>query len=601
MSKRAMMNQIETKGLFSNEDIELAWERVCASVGSDVKDYFGINVFDSNISLHLRTTFDELESNSYRPIRPFKYFEPKKCGTQRTKTVLGIKDAIVYQAIADKIGTELYQKLAKNKGFIFGSVLNENVSKGVDILDEDEPDFYFFEYYVNLYNRFVEGISETLTSGEVQYKLETDITGFFDCIPHATLLLKLHAYGIETGLLDLLSSCLNSWSGTRDNVTLNVGIPQGPPASFLLANILLDELDEIIIKLDLKYFRFMDDIRIYAPTREKLLDILVIIDRNLKGHSLSLNASKTEIKIVETGDNEEELMLDGSGISFDEELFEQSDFYSQDSEYEFDVYGQNEEYQDHFYGQNTEDEDERKAEVVQMEIEQRAEDELVVQDKTQLKNINKPVLNSSKISLFLLKDTESKLLELFEWNKDIDVSKALPNDTVRTFLTLSQRWRSLVSSLKDSSEYTPDFNLVKVWFFGVEKIYWKTNSMVWNLNLYDCLQGYSEEYERILTKLSRFEWVKYQLLNVFYKVYPNNFQRHEIAIEELKNEHSPLIRLGYFSVLVVSIKEDSNLFNSYSDVLKKEKDEYVKESILSSVHYKNTHVSIQSLKEWFLK
>ncbi len=595
------MNQIETKGLFSSEDIELAWERVCSSVGSDVKDYFGINVFDSNISLHLRTTFDELETNSYRPIRPFKYFEPKKCGTQRTKTVLGIKDAIVYQAIADKIGTELYQRLAKNKDFVFGSVLNENVSKGVDILDEDEPDFYFFEYYVNLYNRFVEGISETLTSGEVQYKLETDITGFFDCIPHATLLLKLHAYGIEKGLLDLLSSCLNSWSGTRDNVTLNVGIPQGPPASFLLANILLDELDEIIIKLDLKYFRFMDDIRIYAPTREKLLDILVIIDRNLKGHSLSLNASKTEIKIVEAGDNEEELMLDGSGISFDEELFEQSDFYSQDSEYEFDVYGQNEESQDHFYGQNTEAEDERKAEIVQIEIEQRAEDELVVQDETQLKNINKPVFNSSKISLFILKDTESKLLELFESNKDIDVSDALSSDTVRTFLTLSQRWRSLVSSLKDSGEYTPDLNLVKVWFWGVEKIYWKTNSMAWNLNLYENLESYSEEYERILVKLSRFEWVKYQLLNVFYKVYPSDFQRHEIAIEELKNEHSPLIRLGYFSVLVVSIKEDSSLFNSYSDALKKESDEYVKEAILSSVHYKNTQVSIQSLKEWFLK
>jgi hypothetical protein len=596
-----MMNQIETKGLFSSEDIELAWERVCASVGSDVKDYFGINVFDSNISLHLRTTFDELESNSYSPTRPFKYFEPKKCGTQRTKTVLGIKDAIVYQAIADKIGTELYQKLAKNKDFVFGSVLNENVSKGIDILDEDEPDFYFFEYYVNLYNRFVEGISETLTSGEVQYKLETDITGFFDCIPHATLLLKLHAYGIEKGLLDLLSSCLNSWSGTRDNVTLNVGIPQGPPASFLLANILLDELDEIIIDLDLKYFRFMDDIRVYAPTREKLLDILVIIDRNLKAHSLSINASKTEIKIVDAGSNEEDLMLDGSGISFDEELFNQSDFYGQDSEYEFDVYGQNEEYQGHFYGQNTEAEDERKAEIDQIEIEQRAENELVVQDETQLKNINKHVLNSSKISLFLLKDTESKLLGLFESNKDIDVSEALPNDTVRTFLTLSQRWRSLCSSLKDSGEYIPDLNLVKVWFFGVEKIYWKSNSMAWNLNLYDCLEGHAEEYERILVKLSRFEWVKYQLLNVFYKVYPSDFKRHEIAIEELTNEQSPLIRLGYFSVLVVSIKEDSSLFNSYSDALKKESDEYVKEAILSSVHYKNTQVSIQSLKEWFLK
>lgn len=596
-----MMNQIESKGLFSNEDIELAWERVCSSVGSDVKDYFGINVFDSNISLHLRTTFDELESNSYSPTRPFKYYEPKKCGTQRTKTVLGIKDAIVYQAIADKIGTELYQKLAKNKDFVFGSVLNENVSKGVDILDEDEPDFYFFEYYVNLYNRFVEGISETLTSGEVQYKLETDITGFFDCIPHATLLLKLHSYGIEKELLDLLSYCLNSWSGTRDNVTLNVGIPQGPPASFLLANILLDELDEIIIGLDLKYFRFMDDIRVYAPTREKLLDILVIIDRNLKGHSLSLNASKTEIKIVEAGDNEEELLLDGSGISFDEELFEQSDFYSQDSEYEFDVYGQNEEYQDHFYGQNSEAEDERKAEIVQIEIEQRAEDELVVQDETQLKNTNKSVVNSSKISLFLLKDTESNLLELFESNKDIDVSEALPNDTVRRFLTLSQRWRSLVTSLKGSGDYTPDLNLVKVWFWGVVKIYWKTNSMAWNLNLYESLEGYSEEYEQTLSKLRRFEWVTYQLLNVFYKVYPNDLQRHLMVSEELTSESSPLIRLGFYSVLIESIKEDSSLFDIYSKALANESDNYVKEAILSSIHYKNTQVSIQTLKEWFLK
>jgi hypothetical protein len=586
------MNKIKTKGLFSDEDIELAWERVCASVGSDVKDYFGINVFDSNISTHLRAVFDELDNDSYNPTKPFKYFEPKKCGTQRTKTVLNINDAIVYQVIADKIGTKLYKKLDLNRNSVFGSVLNENVQKGVNILDDGEPDFYFFEYYVNLYNRFVEGISDTLVSGEIQYKLETDITGFFDCIPHSVLLLKLLDYGIDKDLLDLLSTCLNTWSGTRDRVTLGVGIPQGPPASFLLANILLDELDEIILAHDLKYFRFMDDIRIYAPTREELLDILVVIDRNLKGHSLSLNASKTEIKIVEGQSNEEDLLLDSSGISFDEGLLYQCDMYGQNSEYQCDVYGES-------------TEAEEREEISQIDIEQRAEDELVVQDETQLKNTNnenKQLLNTSKLTKLILKGIESNLLELFDSNKKTNTDDVvLTNKTVRKFLTLSQRWRSLVSSLKDSGEYSPDTNLIKVWFFGIEHIYWKTNSMVWNLNLYDCLEWYSEEYESLSTKLNRFEWVKYQLLNLFYKIYPNDLPRHLHAIEELNSESSPLIRLGYYSVLIESIRENTNLFTRYSDSLKNEKNEYVKESILSSIHHKNTQVSISSLKEWFLK
>lgn len=44
------MNQIETKGLFLSEYRPLAWgKKVCASVGSDVKNHFGINVFYSNI------------------------------------------------------------------------------------------------------------------------------------------------------------------------------------------------------------------------------------------------------------------------------------------------------------------------------------------------------------------------------------------------------------------------------------------------------------------------------------------------------------------------------------------------------------------------
>lgn len=565
------MKKIITQGLFSEEDIELAWERVCASVGSDVKDYFGINIFDSKLAFHLVEMFRELEQNEYNPTKPFKYFEPKKGGTQRTKTVLNIKDAIVYQAIADKLGSLLYDKLTENKNYVFGSVLNENVSKGVDILDDDEPDYYFFEYYVSLYNRFVKGIESTIKSGEVQYKLETDITGFFDCIPHSVLLIKLYDYGVEKEILDLLSVCLNMWSGTRDSVTLNVGIPQGPSASFLLANILLDELDDKIVSKGLDYFRFMDDIRIYATTRKELLTILVEIDRYLKSHSLSLNASKTEIKVVDSDNDESDFILDSSGIPFDEDMFDWDEDIENESE---------------------------------IDIDQIAKEELVLQDETQFDNIDKPNYahhGNSKISRLVVKVIESELLNLYRDNKDVDESQQMSTEFVRDFLTASQRWRSLVLSLKADSNYTPNKDLIDVWFFGVEHIFWKANSMVWNLSLYDSLENYSAEYERILASLDRFEWVKYQLLSVFYHVYPSQNAKHSEAIEMLKSESSPLVRLGYYSVLVESIRENSSLFSKYSDALKEEKDEYVKKSILNSVHYKNTQVSIESLKEWFLK
>ena len=78
------------------------------------------------------------------------------------------------------------------------------------------------------------------------------------------------------------------------------------------------------------------------------------------------------------------------------------------------------------------------------------------------------------------------------------------------------------------------------------------------------------------------------------------FEGEDIG-KELRKERSPLVRLGYYSVLVESIKENSSLFNSYSQALANESDNYVKEAILSSIHYKNTQVSIQTLKEWFLK
>jgi reverse transcriptase-like protein len=551
------MSNLNTECPFNLKDLRLAWERVNASVGTDTKDYFGISVYSSDLDKYLNELYQQLANNEYEPIRPFKYYEPKQGGTQRTKTVLRISDAIVYQAIADKIAFELYGHLSKTREYVYGSVLNENVSKGIDLLGEDDSDFYFFEYYVSLYNRFIEGIGTALESKSVQWKLETDITGFFDSIPHSTLILELHKLGIDKKILDLLAKCLNSWSGTRDMPTFNVGIPQGPAASFLLANIILDGLDTLVIKRELTYFRFMDDIRIYGENEKVLLSILALLDRFLKGKSLSINTSKTVIKPAKDSEEDEDFFLDGSGIPIEQKVVDE------------------------------------------------LEKDIVIQDQTQLKQTEtgtKKLPDNMAIMLYFhaLQTIEEQLIDIYLKYQSNSVLESIPKKTIRRFLTLSQKWRVTVKAIKSLQEYSPRQEIVKVWLFGIKHIFWKTNSMVWNLKHYDSLERYYSDFENILDYFEHFEWVKYQVLNIYSKVLGSDFTRQQKAIKDLEVEESPLVRLGYYSILVEAIKTDSHLFDSLSTILKEEKEDYLKESVLNLIRRQHLNIPINNLRDWFL-
>lgn len=73
------------------------------SNGKDIKDFFGIEVYSVNLDKNLGRLSESIISREFRPQRPFKYYEPKATKTHRTKSVLNIEDALIYQAIANSV------------------------------------------------------------------------------------------------------------------------------------------------------------------------------------------------------------------------------------------------------------------------------------------------------------------------------------------------------------------------------------------------------------------------------------------------------------------------------------------------------------------
>jgi len=549
---------------FSPNNLRLAWERMVRSNGKDIKDFFGIEIYSTNLDKNLIRLSEAIIKGEFKPQRPFKYYEPKPSKTHRTKSVLSIEDALVYQAIADKVAATNYKRLEENNSFVFGSVLHPEVEKGLDLLKEPDADFYFFEYYIPLYNKFINSVNTEIGNTNIRFKLETDITGFFDCIPHSKLLITLNKFGVEAEILDLLNDCLNIYSGTKESVTPGVGIPQGPAASFFYANVFLTDLDYEISQRGYTYYRYMDDIRIYEESEEQLTEALVLIDNFLKGRALSLNTKKTSIE--ELGENREAEKLPFL-TGYGEEL----------EEYEIKDSKGEKQKQVYLTEQSPDNEQEKKYIVKTIEGE-----ELITYCKKEIAEVEK---------------------YLFEKFKAIDKTnfnaRDLTNDEhlKKEIIHIAYRWRSSNSILKNIDKPVLNPDLIPIWLFCVEHFFWKANHFCWNLNQYGANDLINLKLNEIIPKFKSFEWVRYQiLLNLSTVQHFNTSELREI-FRKSKEEISGLVRLGYYMILLKHLKHEHQLFASLRQAIKDDKEPYIRKRLSSFISQKNEN--LDEIKFWF--
>jgi retron-type reverse transcriptase len=548
-----MVNVLEK--YFNPEAIKLAYHRVQCWTEKIVKDQGGIRAFKVDLDNNCKNLSNKIIGGNYKPQRGFKFYVPKSSKTLRTKTTLHIEDAIVYQAIANVLSENNYDKLDQYSQFVFGSVLNQDVKKGAAILKEENPNFFFFKFWQGLHKKYSDSIIQAIEVDKVKFKFETDITGFFDSIPHYNLLSILSSqFGVEDEILDLLGNCLNIWSGTKDGPTPGVGIPQGPPPSFLLANFLLHQLDQKIIEYGYRYYRYMDDISIYSYEESELLDALLIIDKYTKTNALSINSKKTTIQEI----------IEGEEDATVKELKRIRVFSS---------------YED----------TEGKEIVLTVETK--------VESKTK-KNIEKDL---AKLSHQDNANEEGDLITISDpkeilkhWKKQIkDVEKELPTlfinkvdeplqprDTVDDIdaIRLSAAYGIALRELRFLEyDIAPNAELLKYWLFFYEKYFWRADKLGYTLMNY----RYSREVKEKMTNMlegvfSKYEWCTYHVIqNISLSQNFDEKELRQVYFKKLNTEASDLVKISIYRLLFKHCKTQQ-LMATLRNQLNKEKSQYLK-------------------------
>lgn len=547
-----IMNHKTFEIYFSTDNLKLAYYRIVCWPERLVKDRFGIHAFGAQLDKNLKQLSEKLISGKYSPQRGFKYYEPKSSGTQRTKTLLMIEDALVYQAIANVIAARNYELLAEHDDFVFGSVLMPDTQQGTELIKQDNPKYFFFKFWKSLFVRFKNSVIKAIEQDKATHKFETDITGFFDSIPHYNLLLTLSThFGVEDEILDLLSVCLNAWSGTKESSTPGVGIPQGPQPSYLLANLLLYPLDKQLISEAFKYYRYMDDIKIYGYSESELRNVLVHIDNYLKGHGLSINSKKTGITAIDVAKEDETV----------KELRR------------FEVIGNDYTGDETFVTELSEGGLESNIIKSLLELSEQSPEEHDESDtKKQLENITDP----EKIISFWEKeisDVEKELPSLFKTDS-LELADPEKTDDI-DFIRLSAKYGTAVRSLNEYKQVKASDNLLPYWLFALKKFYWRASNYILTLQHYRDNETLKEELISIYLTDKNYECYRYYIIICL----TYNFKYSDRELREffkyLKTETSGLVRYALYCMLIKH-SDDQQLKSTLRAQLSKEANNYLK-------------------------
>lgn len=158
-------------------------------------------------------------------------------------------------------------------------------------------------YHLKGHGRLKGGVRDVMKHyTKCRFFCKTDVKQYYDSVDHYILLIRLHDYIQDRRIVSYVWQFLNrcvEWDGLYQDISR--GISRGSSLSPLLGALYLLDLDRRMDKMDVKYFRYMDDILILAPTRWKLKKAIRVLNQTFNELKFEKHPHKTLIGRTEQG------------------------------------------------------------------------------------------------------------------------------------------------------------------------------------------------------------------------------------------------------------------------------------------------------------
>jgi hypothetical protein len=263
----------------------LAWRRLTTATNHQHKRWFRqyYDAFEAGHAENIRRLNAKLQGG-WLPTPPIRIYLPTASGLQRPIGFLPIEDQIVLQAIANRAAL----RVAKRRKALEGKFVFSN------LLTTPARSIFFLEDWRATFPRFQRACLRHFTAGNT-WVANFDLSAFYDTISHRLLLASIGGKSLDDMTVQVLTSWFARWSTTASEHPYNHGIPQGPLASDFLSECVLLPIDELLSSGNACYVRYVDDIRIFARSKDDALAAAVALDTKCRALGLIPNSRKFEI------------------------------------------------------------------------------------------------------------------------------------------------------------------------------------------------------------------------------------------------------------------------------------------------------------------
>ncbi len=255
------------------DNLKAALRRVRQNQGSPGIDGMRTEELLPYLWKHRGRLREELLAGTYRPAPVKRQEIPKRGGGVRQLGIPTVLDRFIQQAILQVLQPRFDPSFSKHSyGFRPGRNAHQALREARRYVEEGR-----------------------------RYVVDVDLEKFFDRVNHDVLMGRLAKRMEDKRMLRLIRRYLEA-GVMADGVVVerHEGTPQGGPLSPLLANVLLDEVDQALEKRGHAFVRYGDDCNVYVRSRPAGVRVMRFLRKKYGQLRLRVNEAKSAVARVLT-------------------------------------------------------------------------------------------------------------------------------------------------------------------------------------------------------------------------------------------------------------------------------------------------------------